>query len=71
MHTYKGKKIVVHYDEEVCIHAAECINRLPAVFDVRSRPWINPDKADAENVKRTIGLCPSGALSYEIPENQS
>lgn len=70
MHTYKGKKITVHYDEEVCIHAAKCINNQPAVFDVRSRPWVNSDRADAENVKRTIRLCPSGALSYEISESE-
>lgn len=65
MHTYKGKKIAIHFDDEACIHASECINKLPSVFDVRSRPWVKPDGADEEQVKRTIGLCPSGALSYE------
>lgn len=70
MHTYKGKKITIHYDKEACIHAAECINSLPSVFDVMARPWVNPDGAEAEAVKRAIGLCPSGALSYETPGDE-
>lgn len=70
MHAYKGKKIIINYDKEACIHAAECINNLPSVFNVMARPWVNPDGAEVEAVKRTIRLCPSGALSFETPGDE-
>ena len=46
------------------MHAAECVGNLPAVFDVNIKPWINPDKSDADLIISTIKKCPSGALSY-------
>jgi uncharacterized Fe-S cluster protein YjdI len=70
MHLYKGKKITIYYDKEVCIHSAECINHLPSVFDVKARPWVIPDGADVEAIQKTIGLCPSGALKYDIPDDK-
>jgi uncharacterized Fe-S cluster protein YjdI len=30
---YKSDKITVSYSPNVCIHAAECVNGLPNVFD--------------------------------------
>ena len=39
---------VVTYDAKRCIHAAECVHGLPAVFDSNAKPWINPDGADAD-----------------------
>lgn len=32
---YKGNEIIVRYDPKVCIHAAECVKRLPQVFDIK------------------------------------
>jgi len=49
-----------------CSHAAECVNNLPSVFKLSSRPWINPDAAEVEEIVDTIRKCPSGALSYSI-----
>ena len=37
---YKGKDIDVTYNVELCIHAAECTQGLPEVFDTEKRPWI-------------------------------
>ncbi|MFG3614181.1 (4Fe-4S)-binding protein [Rummeliibacillus stabekisii] len=45
---YKGEKITVSFDGEICKHAAECVKGLPEVFNVNARPWISLDKADAE-----------------------
>ncbi len=67
MKEYRNEKIVVRYDEKICIHAGECVEGLPAVFDVNERPWIHVDGADVEAIVETIGRCPSGALTYEIP----
>jgi uncharacterized Fe-S cluster protein YjdI len=63
--TYAGAAVDVSFDAEVCIHAAECVKGLPAVFDTKARPWINPDGAPAADVIAQVGRCPSGALRIE------
>jgi len=65
VHNYTGEKIDVTYDAGRCIHAAECISRLHAVFDNSKRPWVQPDAGLADGVAATILHCPSGALHYE------
>ncbi|MCA0457804.1 MAG: CDGSH iron-sulfur domain-containing protein [Chloroflexi bacterium] len=65
IHKYTGEKIDVSYDAGRCIHAAECISRLHAVFDNSKRPWVQPDAGLADGVAATILHCPSGALHYE------
>jgi uncharacterized Fe-S cluster protein YjdI len=64
---YAGRDVTVSYDPEVCTHAAECVRGLPAVFDTKRRPWIQPDGADAERVVEQVARCPSGALRIERP----
>jgi uncharacterized Fe-S cluster protein YjdI len=68
---YRGAEITVTFDTEVCQHAAECVRGLPEVFDVRKRPWIQPDNADAELVAEVIRRCPSGALQYRFADGRS
>lgn len=63
---YKGEKITVYFDGEICEHAAECVKGLPEVFNVKARPWISLDKADANKVVEVIDRCPSRALTYKI-----
>jgi CDGSH-type Zn-finger protein/uncharacterized Fe-S cluster protein YjdI len=62
---YEGEKLAVLYDVERCIHAAECVRGLPAVFDTERRPWVSPGAAEAGEVVDVILRCPSGALHYE------
>jgi CDGSH-type Zn-finger protein len=65
--SYVGKGITIHDNRKICSHAAECVNNLPSVFKLNSRPWINPDAAEtAEEIINTIRKCPSGALSYSV-----
>ena len=64
--TYENDKIKVYWDSEKCIHSANCINGLPAVFNNENKPWINIDAASAEDIKRVIDTCPTGALLYEV-----
>jgi CDGSH-type Zn-finger protein/uncharacterized Fe-S cluster protein YjdI len=61
---YYGKNIDVTFDPKRCIHAAECVNNLPEVFDTSRRPWILTDNADADEVARVVKLCPTGALHF-------
>jgi CDGSH-type Zn-finger protein/uncharacterized Fe-S cluster protein YjdI len=59
---YEGDGFEVSYDARRCIHAAECVRGLPAVFDTARRPWILPGAADADAVAAVVARCPSGAL---------
>jgi uncharacterized Fe-S cluster protein YjdI len=63
---YEGAEVTVSFDNEVCEHAAECVRGLPAVFDVKRRPWINPDGAAPAEVAAQVRRCPSGALQYQL-----
>ncbi len=67
--TYSGEKVTVHYDVVRCIHAAECVHGLPQVFDPNRKPWVAPDEAPPEDVRRVIGACPTGALSASSHED--
>ena len=62
---YRGESVTVAYDIPRCIHAAVCVKRLPAVFDPARRPWILPDRADADELAETVAACPTGALQVE------
>jgi len=67
MQQFCSDRIIVRYDPDVCIHAAECVRGLPGVFDVTKKPWVHVNAATPEEVQRVIELYPSGALTYEIP----
>jgi uncharacterized Fe-S cluster protein YjdI/CDGSH-type Zn-finger protein len=62
--TYRGEAIEVSFDLARCIHVGACLLGLSAVFDLRRRPWIVPDAADADAVAEVVRRCPSGALQY-------
>jgi CDGSH-type Zn-finger protein/uncharacterized Fe-S cluster protein YjdI len=63
--TYETESLRVYWDSSRCIHTGICLRRLPAVFDVRARPWVDLSGADADAVADTVGHCPTGALRYE------
>ena len=62
---YADEQIDISYDVRRCIHAAECIRGLPAVFDKTRRPWIMPSGASADEIAKVIAQCPSGALHFK------
>jgi CDGSH-type Zn-finger protein len=63
---YAGKEITIHDNRKICSHAEECVNNLPSVFKLGSRPWINADGSGLQDIINTIRKCPSGALSYSV-----
>jgi uncharacterized Fe-S cluster protein YjdI len=63
---YTGAEVVVTFYAEICQHSGKCVRGLPEVFDVRRRPWIDPDAAPAGDVVAAVERCPSGALRYEL-----
>ncbi|MDH3458178.1 MAG: (4Fe-4S)-binding protein, partial [Gemmatimonadota bacterium] len=62
---YESTSLRISYDVRRCIHAAECVRRLPDVFNPDRRPWVDPDRATADAIEETIVHCPTGALHYE------
>ena len=64
IHSYAGAEMTVHFSARLCSHAAECRRRLPAVFDLDERPWVQPDKGSVDAIKAVIAACPSGALRF-------
>lgn len=71
MKEYRTKDIIVHWESETCSHSAICLKKLPQVFDLNQRPWVNIDGATPEDIIRTIDECPSGALKYSLPSGSS
>ncbi|HEY6949350.1 MAG TPA: CDGSH iron-sulfur domain-containing protein [Nitrososphaeraceae archaeon] len=63
---YVGKEITIHDNRKICSHAKECVNNLPFVFKLGSRPWIDSDGSKMQDIIKTVRKCPSGALSYSI-----
>lgn len=61
---YTNDAITVQYDVKRCIHAAECVRRLPDVFDPNKRPWINLTSVNTDQLAAVIERCPTGALHY-------
>lgn len=64
VHTYEAEGIVVEYEVARCIHAEECVQGLPKVFDPERRPWIDPNLASADAIAGVVRRCPTGALQY-------
>lgn len=65
---YVADEIVVGFESSRCIHAARCVNGLPAVFDTDRKPWIDPGAAPAERIAEQVALCPTGALTARTPD---
>ena len=62
LQTYETPDITVTFDPNVCIHSGVCVRGLPAVFDVRRKRWVQPERASAADVAAQVARCPSGAL---------
>ncbi|MBL1214629.1 MAG: hypothetical protein HND52_14835 [Ignavibacteriae bacterium] len=62
---YKSDSIEISFAPKLCIHAAECANGLPDVFDPNKKPWVDPNAAEVQEIVDVIEKCPSGALKYQ------
>ena len=61
---YESDDLEVAWNSQRCLHVAECIRALPAVFNPLARPWVRLHGADADAVVAAIDRCPTGALRY-------
>lgn len=69
-HKFETDAIEVTWSSRRCIHAAECVRRLPAVFQPGEKPWIRLDAAAAERVAEVVTHCPTGALQFTRRDGQ-
>ena len=68
---YSNGELTVIWKPNKCIHAGECVKRLPNVYNPNERPWIKAENASTEELKKQIQACPSGALSYKMEWNET
>jgi uncharacterized Fe-S cluster protein YjdI len=61
---FANSRIEVRWEPAFCIHVAECLRRLPGVFDARRRPWIIVDNASPDEIAEVVQRCPTGALHF-------
>jgi CDGSH-type Zn-finger protein len=61
IHEWKGKRITIVDNSDVCCRDRACVNNLPQVFEEE-----NPDAATVKEIIETIKKCPSGALTYKM-----
>ncbi len=64
LHAYPSANIDVQYDVKRCIHAGECVQGAPKVFDPKRQPWVDPSQAEASATADVVMRCPSGALHF-------
>lgn len=58
--------VTVHFNRHICSGASVCVRTLPSVFLPQAVDWIHPEHGSADELKRMIPACPSGALSYTV-----
>lgn len=68
---YVNGDLTVIWKPKKCIHATECVKRLPKVYDPNAKPWITIENASTEELISQIKACPSGALSYKTTHKMS
>jgi len=61
---YGNSEIIVEWRAEKCIHCKRCIEGLPQVFNLESKPWVNIKAATTKEIKNQVNDCPSGALRW-------
>lgn len=63
---YSNGDLTIIWKPQTCIHAGECVKRLPEVYKPDEKPWIQIENATTSELKSQIEACPSGALSYRM-----
>lgn len=67
---YRGPGVAVTFDARRCLHAGECVRGLPQVFNPETRPWIQADKASADQIAEVVARCPTGALKVQRDDSR-
>lgn len=62
---YQKGDFTIVWKPKMCKHAGVCVKMLPNVYDPKAKPWVTPENASVEELKKQIDACPSKALSYK------
>jgi CDGSH-type Zn-finger protein/uncharacterized Fe-S cluster protein YjdI len=65
--SFVGAQITVYFDRSICSHRGICYETLPEVFKMIGPEGILPDKGDVSAIVAVCQKCPSGALSFSLP----
>ncbi len=68
LQVYETSGVTVTFDPNICRHTAICLRGLPAVFDIREKRWVRPERASPAAVIEQVTRCPSGALQIRPPQ---
>lgn len=71
LHVYTGEDVTVTWDGALCIHHGACTRGLRDVFDVKKKPWIQPDQASVDAVMDVVRQCPTGALMAKAKDGRT
>ncbi len=61
---FSNGEVTVFWQPELCIHSANCLIGLPAVFNSKKKPWINVHASNSKEIMRIVDTCPSRALVH-------
>ena len=62
---YTNGEVTIIWEQEKCIHSANCVKGLPQVFKPREKPWIQMGATPSEEISAQVAKCPSGALTMK------
>ncbi len=62
---YSNGEIIIVWQAGKCIHSANCVRNLSAVFQPKEQPWIRMEGAASDEIVAAVSKCPSGALSIQ------
>lgn len=65
MKSYTKEDIEIIWQQEKCIHSANCVKNLSKVFNPKERPWIKTENATKQEIVDAVAKCPSGALTIK------
>lgn len=68
---YKKDELGISYDPKICTHSANCVNKLPEIFNIENEPWVNLNNATKEKLLQSVKNCPSGALQLINEESKN
>jgi len=68
---YSNGEVTIVWKPDACIHSAICVNGLGEVFQPKEKPWIKIDAASTGALVKQVKVCPSGALSYYMNDENN
>jgi len=69
--TFEGEEYTVEWDGKLCMHAEECWRSDSTLFELKRKPFGDPDQVDGDEIDRVAKRCPSGSISWQDKSGQT